>query len=213
MVKSISYDQGEILRSILAMHVPEHKIDLDCTFSTGGFYKDTGVELPEYRFDIQPVDETVSYADARHLPLPDASIDCMVFDPPFLATTGKSLQTQSGNIINRRFGVYPSEKDLFEFYGDAMDEAYRVLRKDGIMIFKCQDKVSSGKQYMTHCFVYNEAVKRGFYAKDLFVLLAKSRLVAGWQAKHQQHARKYHSYFWVFEKSGKQDPIQKCLTH
>ena len=29
--------------------------------------------------------------------------------------------------------------------------------------------------------------------------LARNRLVANWQ-RNQQHARKYHSYFWVFRK-------------
>lgn len=34
----------------------------------------------------------------------------------------------------------------------------------------------------------------------MFVLLAKNRIVADWQAKNQKHARKFHSYFLVFEK-------------
>ena len=67
-------------------------------------------------------------------------------------------------------------------------------------IFKCQDKVSSGKQYLSHVFVVNTAVATGFYPKDLFVLLAKRRLVANWQVRNQQHTRKYHSYFIVFQK-------------
>ena len=49
----------------------------------------------------------------------------------------------------------------------------------------------------------NEAIKIGFYPKDLFILLAKSRLVADWQVKNQKNARKFHSYFWVFEKKDK----------
>ena len=78
-----------------------------------------------------------------------------------------------------------------------------MLDNKGILIFKCQDKVSSGKQYMSHCFIYNEAIKIGFYPKDLFILLAKNRLVADWQLKNQKNARKFHSYFWVFEKNNK----------
>ena len=67
--------------------------------------------------------------------------------------------------------------------------------------YKCQDKVSSGKQYMSHVFVMDTAVETGFYPKDLFVLLAKNRLVADWQTKNQKHARKFHSYFCVFQKT------------
>lgn len=212
MVKSISYDQGEILRNILELHIPDKRIDLDCTYSSGCFYRNTGVPIPPLRFDINPKDESVRYGDARSLPLEDGCIRCMIFDPPFLATTGKSLAGSNGNIINRRFGVYPSEYELFMFYRKALQEAHRVLSDGGILIFKCQDKVSSGKQYMAHCFVYNEAVRLGFYPKDLFILLAKSRLVADWQKRGQKNARKYHSYFWVFEKNRKAEPIANCLS-
>jgi tRNA G10 N-methylase Trm11 len=74
----------------------------------------------------------VVQADARHLPLEDESITCMMFDPPFLATTGKSLREGKGNIINRRFTVFPDEDSLFQFYRDTLSEAHRVLKRDGI---------------------------------------------------------------------------------
>lgn len=203
-VTSVSYDQTQILLDILQLHVPEHRIDCDATFSKGSFYKDGRIAVPQYRFDISPQAESVVEADSRHLPLESESIGCMVFDPPFLATKGKSLKENEGNIIARRFGVYPNEQSLHQFYVDSLREAYRVLKPRGILIFKCQDKVSSGKQYMSHVFIEQEAIKIGFYPKDLFVLLARSRLVAEWQTRNQKNARKYHSYFWVFQKDGPQ---------
>lgn len=204
MIKSISYDQSEIIKWILRLHVPSGKIDCDPTYSIGNFYKNTGIEKPLYKFDINPQIDGVEFGDSRELPLKDSSINCIMFDPPFLATTGKSLtENDDNNIINKRFGVYPSEQELHQFYIDSLKEAYRVLAGKGILIFKCQDKISSGKQYMSHCFVHDEAVKIGFYPKDMFVLLAKNRLVADWQLKNQKNARKFHSYFWVFEKVNK----------
>lgn len=110
-------------------------------------------------------------------------------------------ENTEGNRIAKRFGVYPSEQDLHQFYIDSMQEFHRLLKPGGVLIFKCQDKISSGKQYMSHVFIANEAVKLGFYPKDLFILLAKNRLTPDWQVKNQKNARKYHSYFWVFEKS------------
>ena len=203
MVKSVSYNQTEIINNILWLHVPQHFIDCDCTYSKGNFYKNTGIQEPKYKFDIEPM-EGVLYGDSRDLPLADNSINCMMFDPPFLATKGKSLiENDNNNIINKRFGVYPSETELHQFYIDSLKESYRVLNDKGILIFKCQDKISSGKQYMSHVFIHNEAVKLGFYPKDLFILLAKNRLVADWQVKNQKNARKFHSYFWVFEKTNK----------
>ena len=186
------------------MHVPSKKIDCDPTYSIGNFYKNTEIDAPKYKYDINPQVPEVELGDSRNIPLPDNSIECEMFDPPFLATTGKSLtENKDGNIINKRFGVYPTEKELHQFYIDSLKEAYRILKDKGILIFKCQDKISSSKQYMSHCFVYNEAIKIGFYPKDLFILLAKNRLVADWQLKNQKNSRKFHSYFWVFEKSNK----------
>lgn len=204
LVKSISFDQSEIIHDILALHVPKHEIDCDPTFSKGNFYNNTGICLPKYKFDILPMREDVEYADCRNLPLDDNSMECIMFDPPFLATTGKSLTDHANNnIIAKRFGVYENEKILHTFYIDSLKEFYRLLKDDGTLIFKCQDKVSSGKQYMSHVFIMNEAVKIGFYPKDLFILLAKSRIVAEWQVKNQKNARKFHCYFWVFQKSNR----------
>lgn len=204
LVKSISYNQSEIIEGILKLHVPNKKIDIDTTYSKGYFYKKTGIEEPLYKFDIYPQVEGVKYGDSRKIPIENESVECEMFDPPFLATTGNSLSVEdSSNKINKRFGVYPSEKELHQFYIDSLREAYRILKPNGILIFKCQDKISSGKQYMSHVFIMNEAVKLGFYPKDLFILLAKNRLVADWQAANQKNARKYHCYFWVFQKNGK----------
>ena len=197
LIKSVSYDQNEILQWILKLYVPSGCFDADATFSRGGFY--TAIPPPCLCYDLNPVSPAVIHADCRHLPLEDGSIHSLILDPPFLATTGKSLDTTDGNIINRRFSVCRNETELADLYRDAITEAYRILDDRGILVFKCQDKVSSGKQYMTHCQVYEWARSAGFEVLDLFVLLAKARLVADWQ-RNQKHARKFHSYFWVFQK-------------
>jgi tRNA G10 N-methylase Trm11 len=132
--------------------------------------------------------------------LKNNSARSIIFDPPFLATTGRSLRTQNGsNKLNKRFGVSNSEQELQDLYRDSMKEFHRILKKNGILIFKCQDKVSSGKQYWSHCWIYEQA-QEWFTVEDLFILLAKNRLVADWQLRNQKHARKFHCYFWVFRK-------------
>lgn len=201
IIKSTNYNQIDLINDIIKLHVPQGFIDCDCTYSVGNFYKDGKIKEPLYKFDINPTNENVIKADCRNLPLQKESLSCIIYDPPFLATTGNSLKTNTGNIINRRFGVYPNEKELHQFYIDSLKELYRILKKDGILIVKCQDKISSGKQYMSHIFIYNEAIKIGFYPKDLFILIAKNRIVANWQIQNQKNARKYHSYFWVFQKN------------
>ena len=202
LIKSISYSQDEILRWILELYVPSGRFDADVTYSRGGFYKN--IPRPAECFDIAPQFDFVSQADCRSLPMEDGVLQSIIIDLPFLATTGQSLNGQQGNIINRRFTVCRNEQALSELYRDAISEAFRVLGDDGILVMKCQDKVSSNKQYITHCSVFNWALETGFYPADLFILLAKSRLVANWQ-RNQKHARKFHAFFWVFRKK-----VTKC---
>ena len=200
LIKSISYDNDEIINNILNLYCKDG-IDLDCTYSKGVFYKSKKVKEPKFKSDILPLYDDVIEADCRNLPFENNSLSCIMFDPPFLATKGSSLKKDdNNNFINKRFSVFPTEKELFKFYDDSLNEFYRILRRDGVLIFKCQDKISSGKQYLSHIKIINSAERLGFIAEDLFILLAKSRIVAEWQIKNQKHARKFHSYFVVFIK-------------
>ena len=199
MVGSVFIDQEDLIRSIIDLHCP-NGIELDATYSRGNFYKN-GIDRPAFCFDISPQFPFVTQACCTSLPLADRSVACTMFDPPFLATTGPSLAIKgTNNLIAQRFTVFSSEHELHEFYIKSLAEFYRVTQKNGVLIFKCQDKVSSGKQYFSHCFIYEEAKKLGWYPKDLFVLHRKNRMTPKWQQQNQQHARKFHSYFWVFEK-------------
>ena len=203
MIKSISYDQTEIINWILSLHC-NTPIELDPTYSKGNFYIKTGIPQPNHKFDINPQCEGVQQANAEDLPLDDESINTIMFDPPFLATKGPSLKkNDENNQMAQRFGVYETEKELHQFYERALIEFYRILSQKGILIFKCQDKVSSGKQYMSHVFIINKAIEIGYYCKDMFILLAKNRMVPEWQLKNQKNARKFHSYFIVLQKLNK----------
>jgi len=209
VIKSISYDQTEIINDIIKLHLDGNPIELDPTYSIGNFYKNNNIEDPIHKFDINPQREGVLCANSEDIPLDDSSVNSIMFDPPFLACSGKSLSDDDAksNIITKRFSSYYSEKLLHEYYSKSLKEFYRLSKDKGILIFKCQDKVSSGKQYFSHIQVYNEAIKIGWYAKDLFILLAKNRIISS-KHKNQQHARKFHSYFWVFKKEIKNLNIQ-----
>lgn len=202
MIKSISFNEQEILNNILKLHC-KFPIELDPTYSKGNFYKGR-IPQPKYKFDLYPRTDDTVVADAKALPLPSESINTIMFDPPFLATRGKSLLLKDeSNKMVKRFGLYPTEKELFQFYVEALAEFYRILKPSGVLIFKCQDKISGGKQYFSHTFIMNEAEKVGYYCKDMFILLAKNRMVAKWQLENQKNARKFHCYFLVLEKSDK----------
>jgi len=201
VIKSTGYDQEEILENIIKLHVPQGYIDLDPTYSKGNFYKSGRIQEPGFKFDLKPVRDDVVQSCATDLPLKSNSLNCINFDPPFVMGSGPSTKApkDGSNLISQRFGMFKNERELSLFYKEALKEFCRILKDDGVLIFKCQDCVVSGKNVMSHMVIMQQAINIGFYPKDLFVLCAKSRLISG-KVKNQQHARKFHSYFFVFEK-------------
>ncbi|WP_233357593.1 hypothetical protein, partial [Vibrio cholerae] len=75
-----------------------------------------------------------------------------------------------------------------DMYFKASAEAYRVLRKKGVLIVKCQDEVSAGKQWFTHVEIINELESMGYYSKDLFVVVRQNKPAVS-RIKNQVHAR------------------------
>jgi len=194
MIETVSSDQGEILNNICRLYCLSG-FDLDPTYSTGVFYKN--VPKPKLKFDLNPQSLGVTKCDCRHLPLADSSLNSIVFDPPFICGSRKNGKP---GIIKERFGYYKNVPELLRFYEDALTEFYRLLAPEGILIFKCQDTIESGKQYLNHVSIINYASDIGFYPLDLFILLTRSVLISP-NMLNQQHARKSHSYFLVFRKT------------
>ena len=194
IIQSISYSQEEIIQWIIDLYCP-NGFELDPTYSKGVFYKN--LPIPKLKFDIAPQIRGVEKADCTNLPLGSESISSMMFDPPFVAAIPKAKAT---GIITNRFGYYRNiQHELWPMYRKALKEFYRILKPNGVLVFKCQDVIDSCKQYFSHVEIINYAISLGFYPKDLFVLLAKNRLMSPNQYK-QQHARKFHCYFLVFIK-------------
>lgn len=200
VIKSVDYDQNIIIKNILKLHIPSGKIDCDITYSKGNFYKKSGVETPRLIFDKFPqTQDTLPLGET--IPLENESLDSIMVDLPFIVGGVKVVHEydQGSCIIGKRFEQFRSIKDLFESYDHWISESYRVLKPNGVLIFKCQDTISSKRQYLTHVSSIISMSKVGFYIKDLFILLAKNRIISP-KHKNQQHARKYNSYFIVAEK-------------
>jgi len=198
IISSISFDEQEIIGNILYLHAGGSGIDCDPTYSIGNFYKH-GITQPRYKFDRFPVLPDVVCASSLHLPLGDESCRVIMFDPPFLMGGETFKETKDGScIIAKRFMQFKNFDELREMYSGSLKEFYRILKKDGIVVFKCQDSVSGGKQYLTHYWIINEAIKIGYYPKDMFILLSKNRMTDN---RKQQHARKFHCYYLVFQKT------------
>lgn len=202
LVKSVYDSNYDVIRNIMDLYGIE-QFDLDCTYSKGTFWK--GLPEPKLKSDLYPVNESVIQADSENLPFDDGSMKSIMYDPPFIIVgKGKSYKTnkEGSSIMAKRFEGYGTYDDLTTNYYKTLKELYRLLEKGGLVVMKCQDTVSGGKQYFSHVMLINMAYEIGFYPRDLFILTSNVRVNAfnGTKWTKQYHARKYHSYFLVFEK-------------
>ena len=194
VISSVAYSDREILDSASALFLPcGDFFELDPAYSLGKIYGDG--PKPRLRYDIAAQPDILAQADVAMLPLASGTIKSAVFDPPFMF--GTHGQTKN-NLMNKRFTMFDSWDELVTMYTSALGEFYRVLRKGGILLFKCQDYTDS-RTTMTHVKVCQWANDAGFYAKDLFILVFTGGRIYN-PLLVQRHARKFHCYYWVFQK-------------
>lgn len=199
VVKSVYSSNYETIKNIMNLYSID-RFDLDCTYSKGTFWKN--LPDPLYKSDLFPINSSVICASSENLPFDNETMGSIMYDPPFVVA-GKTYKDnkEGSSIIAKRFEGYTTYEELKRNYYYTLKELYRICKNGGLVIFKCQDTVSSGKNHFSHVMVMNMAIEIGFYPKDLFILLAKMRINSfGTKWTKQEHARKYHSYFWVFEK-------------
>ena len=191
--KSVFENEQELLKAIIGIHLGGKDIECDPMYFKGGFYKD-GVNKPKHCYDINPRDLFSLKGDARNLLLETESLESIILDPLFLfGLHGKTKEYYTSGTM----GIYKDFAELENDYKAFLKEAYRLLKKNGILIFKCQDYTDS-KTTITHALVYNWAVEQGFYAKDLAILVKPNKVYNG--NTIQRHFRKIHTYFWIFKK-------------
>lgn len=200
VIKTVCHSNYEAIKNIMDLYKIE-KFNLDCTYSTGTFWKN--LPQPEIRSDLYPSNEHVLEYNSESLPFEDNSIKSTMYDPPFVVV-GKTYKTnkKGSSVIAKRFEGYENFTLLKQNYFNTLKELYRVTEKNGLVVMKCQDTVSGGKNHFSHVMVMNMAQHIGFYPKDLFVLISKGRINSfGGRWNQQIHARKHHAYFFVFEKT------------
>lgn len=196
MFTCVQGGNADLIAEVSRIYMRDGDRVADPTFGKGVFWRNVDVG----RIDLHPSD-IVTCEDARHdfrdLPYDDGSFDHVVFDPPYMHSPGKPLV--DGNYQNKATtrGMY--HRDIIQLYREGMVEAHRILRPTGLMWVKCQDEIESSKQCMSHIEIHDIAVDElGMVVEDLFVLMQRGKPIV--QHKVQKHARKNHSYLWIFRK-------------
>lgn len=196
-IKSVSYDQQEIIKSIMQLCGIE-RFDADLTYGNGQFWKD--IEKPVNRFDIdESLQDLTAACSSVSTPLADNSISSCMFDPPFLTYVRAGREGNGSMVMAKRFAGYWRYDELAGHYQQTAKEAARILSKKGIFVVKCQDIIHNHKMHCTHANMIDWC-SDWFRLKDLFVLPAKHRMPSPNRTGSQKHARIFHSYFLVFER-------------
>lgn len=198
-VKSVYSNNHDMIKNIMELYNIE-QFDLDCTYSKGAFWKD--LKQPKVKTDLIPLFDDVIEADSESLPFENGSMGSIMYDPPFVICGKTYKENKEGSsIIAKRFTGYQNFNELKRNYYNTLSELHRVTKEGGIVVMKSQDTVSGGKNHLTHVMVIQMALSIGFYPRDFFILTAKGRISSfGAKWHKQEHARKHHSYFIVFEK-------------
>ena len=199
-VRSVYNSNFEVISNIMTLYKID-QFDLDCTYSRGLFWKN--LPPPKIKTDLVPITDDTIEADSENLPFECGSMKSIMYDPPFVISGKLYKENKEGSsVIAKRFEGYTNYKLLTENYYNTLKELYRITTDGGLVVMKCQDTVSGGKNHFTHVMIINMAMKIGFYPKDLFVLVAKMRINSfGGKWKKQEHARKFHSYFLILQKT------------
>jgi hypothetical protein len=188
---------ADLIERVSALYAPPGSRIADVTYGKGVFWRKTGLgQYDFHRSDVITVPEHLY--DFRALPYEDASFDIVVFDPPYRHDPGPGHQMNS-HYQNAETTGGLGHREIIELYRDGMREDHRILRPGGLLWVKCQDEISSRRQRWSHVELLVAAEGLGFEGRDLFLLVQATKPQI--QRFPQQHARKNHSYLWVFEKT------------
>ncbi len=120
----------EIFPHVLTLHVPKGSIVADVTYGKGVFWKN----IERNVYNLRATDLTMG-VDCRHLPYDAGTIDCVVFDPPYMHTPGGTAHQNHQdyeNYYNNNGTNHSSKKyheAVLDLYFEGSKEAFDSCNK------------------------------------------------------------------------------------
>jgi hypothetical protein len=196
----------DVLPVLFGIHAPAAVDVLDCTFNKGVMWKNSGL-APSVTSDLDPSWGTDLVADFRNIPLPAASLDVIVFDPPHLPAAAASVN--SSGIYRRKYGLdehgdWRQGDNINPVFVEFLVEAKRLLRPDGLVFAKIADFVHNHRYQWQHVAFVAAVEAVGMTACDLIVKAdptSANLKSSKWQRVH--HFRRAHTYWLVVRNSTK----------
>mgnify|MGYP000329864680 CR=1 FL=1 len=194
-------NNADLIAEVAKLYAQGNPKVADLTYGKGVFWRKT----PHLRvFGSDVITMPKRPHDFTDLPYRDATFDIAVLDPPYIHSPGRHQTDARYQNAATTKGMLWSDLRR-ELFIPGMKEAMRIVRPEGGQVWvKCKDQVQSGMQRWCHVELCHDALALGLWPRDLFILMATSRTAdTRWSVQH--HARKPHSFLWVFERpTGKQ---------
>lgn len=174
---------------------------LDATLNGGRFWRNSTRRVIGIDTDIKHQPPIV--ADNTAAPFRDAFFDVVVYDPPHIPNQGRDNEKD----FHARFGLggkSPKENGytFAHTYPAFLNEAYRILTPEGILLSKITDYVHHHRYQWAHVDFVQAARVTGFRPCDCIIKVRKSPIIdPKWKIAH--HSRRRHCYWLVFRKSMK----------
>ncbi len=195
-------EDAELIERMLRFYPRKRpKRILDATMNVGRFWR--GSHRCVIGLDIAPRYRPSIVGNNMQMPFWDSSFDVVVYDPPHVPNQGKDKQKD----FNTRFGLVlksPKENgyNFSYLYQPFAEEAYRILKPEGVLFCKLTDYVHNHRLQWAHIEMVKAASAVGFQPCDCIVKVRKGPIMdPKWKLAH--HARHQHCYWLVFRKSEK----------
>ena len=192
----IQGNNSDLISEVARLYIGDGDRVADVTFGKGVFWRKSDVGRMDFRSSDIVTCPEAPY-DFRDLPYDNDEFDHVVLDPPYAHSPGKMIVEGSYQNSATTKGMY--HKDIINLYREGMTEGHRILGPGGLLWVKCQDEIESSKQKVSHIEIHDIAIgELGMIVQDMFVLMQSGKPIV--QHKTQRHARKNHSFLWIFRK-------------
>lgn len=194
---SVSERQTDILKTILAIHLPKRKnFQCDLTAWKLGFYKN-GFPKPLYCYDkyasILDNDEMRDLAEFE-TDWHDGTFENIVIDLP---CSVEAPSTKSRFDVSTHFSSLP---ELLQEHEKMLLLAYRKMQTDGILVYKTMDFTYQNTPYWLSDEILRMAREIGFELADKYIYIDPKHSKIDRRRTRFTASVPAHAYFFVFRK-------------
>ena len=189
---SVSESESEILRAILFTYLNNTlTYDCDLTIGKGGFYQNS-VPLPRFLYDINPLMDGVKNL-SEAINLPNEVFNSVVIDLP-CAIVKPTIRRKK-----QIFSSFGTIEELYATYKKMIELAWRLLKDDGILVFKTMDFSLNSEPLWISDKSVATAVQTGFSLIDKYIYIDR-KAVNAITSSRRRASTPAHAYFFVFKK-------------